>query len=64
MCINKKETKVNAEDFIITILGLIFVGAIFVGLFQIMWEESPVMMISCITIGLLISWLNGDWDTE
>ena len=54
----------NAEDFIITVLGLIVVGAIFLTFLQIMWEENPVVLIICITFGLVMSWLNGDWDSE
>ena len=54
----------NAEDFVITVMGLIVVGAIFWWMLTVMWQENPIMLVTCVTFGLVMSWLNGDWDRE
>lgn len=50
------------EDFIVLLMAVIFVGVCIVAITPLLWAESPIMFISCIVGGMIISWLNGDWD--
>ena len=50
------------EDLLVTLMAIIFVGICIVTITPLLWAESPIMFITCVVGGLIMSWLNGDWD--
>ena len=57
-----KGDKSNMENLLLYILVAIFMYAGLSVFFQILWAESPAMTILAVVGGLVMSYLNGDWD--
>lgn len=50
------------EDLLVTLMAITFVGICIVTVTPMLWAESPIMLITCVVGGLIMSWLNGDWE--